>query len=383
MKPLRNGHGGALAVYVTSHGFGHLNRTVAVLNRVPDHVPVTIKSHVNLFENWRARLRRPARLEAYVSDVGAVSPDGDSAATDPAATLMMAARCHAKAVEALDDEVARLVELETSAVLADAPAVPLLAAQRAGIPGFLMSNFTWADIYAPYARAAGGEGRRLVAELKRAYNQATATFRIEPAMRMSWLAPKLDAGMVVDQARNRRSELLRETGLSRGHKLVYIYVGRYGQTDLDWQRLERLAARGVHLISNHPVPAGKPANLHVVSAAAWPGGDVIASSDAVLAKAGYGTVCAAMATGTPMIYPPRRGFAEYRSLDRALRAWTGGVRISSRDFSSLNLERALDRALHVDAGPSPLASDGAVRIARYLTALCRSTGGRKARTVEF
>src|SRR5437764_924358 len=40
---------GGLAVYVTSHGYGHLNRTVAVINRMPAEVPVTIRCHPNLF----------------------------------------------------------------------------------------------------------------------------------------------------------------------------------------------------------------------------------------------------------------------------------------------------------------------------------------------
>ena len=81
-----NEPGGRLAVYVTSHGFGHLNRTAAVLNHVPADVPVTIRSNSNLFEHWRERLKRPAELEHYVCDVGAVNPPGDSNATDPVAT---------------------------------------------------------------------------------------------------------------------------------------------------------------------------------------------------------------------------------------------------------------------------------------------------------
>ena len=77
---------------MTSHGFGHLNRTAAVLNRVPADVSITVKSNPNLFRHWRERLRRPAELQTFVSDVGAVNPPGDSNATDGPATIALAAR---------------------------------------------------------------------------------------------------------------------------------------------------------------------------------------------------------------------------------------------------------------------------------------------------
>jgi hypothetical protein len=375
MSTSRDRRGGGLAVYVTSHGFGHLNRTAAVVNRVPRSIRVSIRSHANLFENWRQRVTRPVDLEAYVSDVGAVNPPGDSAATDGPATLELAARVHFEAMERLGDEVAWLREHRTAAVLCDAPAVPLVAARRAGVPGFLMSNFTWADIYAPYARAAGGEARRLIVELRRAYRHATGLFRIAPALRMSWLGPAIDVGMVVNQGRNRRGELALRLGLAKRERLVYLYIGRYGQSDLDWSRLERLAAHGVHFVSYDPAPSGRLDNLHVVPSPDWPGGDLIASTDAVVAKAGYGTACEAMAGGTPMIYPPRRGFAEFRPLDRALRAWRGGLPLSSRDFQEFRLKPALDRAFQINPGPPPFPTDGASRIAQHLTQLCRNPVG--------
>ena len=371
MKNRRERVGSGLAVYVTSHGFGHLNRTAAVLNQVPADVPVTIRSNSNLFEHWRERLKRPAELEHYVADTGAVNPPGDSAATDPVATLELAMRFHGEVMAGLDDQVRRLREQEPGALLCDAPAAPLVAARRANVPGFLMSNFTWADIYAPYARAVGGEALRFVADLRSCYRQATATFRVEPAMSMSWLTPLIEPGMVATQGRDRSGELRQLFGLRKTDKVVYIYIGRYGQNDLDWSRLRRFAAQGVHFLGYQPEPHGKPDNFHLVPSALWPGGDLIASSDAIVAKAGYGTVCEAMARGTPMIYPPRSGFAEYRSLDRALRAWGGGVPISSRDFFTLKLDRALARALEIRPGPAPYPTDGAKRIASHLTALCR------------
>jgi hypothetical protein len=362
---------GRLAVYVTSHGFGHLNRTAAVLNRVPASVPITIRTHWNLFEHWRERLKRDADLEPYVSDSGAVNPPGDSAATDGPATLKLAAGVHAEAMARLGDEALHLRELRAAAVLCDAPAVPLVAAQRAGVPGVLMTNFTWADIYAPYARASGGEALRFVADLRRAYRQATVIFRVLPALAMSWLSPVVDTGMVVARGRDRRVELRRLCGLKKTDKLVYIYIGRYGQSDLDWSRLERLAGKGVHFVGYPPAPSAAPGNLHVVPSADWPGGELIASSDAIVAKAGYGTACEAMASGTPMIYPPRRGFSEFRVLDRALRLWGAGVPISSRNFTTLRIGRALEQAFRMKPGPPPFPTDGATRIARHLTSLCK------------
>jgi hypothetical protein len=358
------------AFFVTSHGFGHLNRAVTVINRVPARLPVVVRSHPNLFPNWRERLTRPAELLAHVSDAGAVNPPGNSTATDGPASLALAAKVHHEAMERIEEDVRWIREERVAAILCDAPAVPLVAAYRAGIPGFLLANFTWADIYAPYATAFGPEGQHLVAVLKRAYRHGAAVFRCEPALRMAWLPRQVNVGLVANSGRDRRRELHRLLGLSPREKLVYFYVGRYGQDDLDWERLERFAARGVHFVGYHAAPVGPLRNLHLLSPAEWPGGDLIASADALVAKAGYGTVAEAMALGTPMVYPPRRGFSEFRALDRALRAWGGGLPVSSRDFHGFRIERILDRAFHLGRLSPPYPTDGADRVAAHLAAVC-------------
>ncbi len=71
----RGGRGGGVPVYVTSHGFGHLNRSAAVVNRIPKSVPVWVRSHPNLFDHWRQQVTRPIELGDHVldSDTGKVS----------------------------------------------------------------------------------------------------------------------------------------------------------------------------------------------------------------------------------------------------------------------------------------------------------------------
>ncbi len=381
-RPDARSHDAKLAFYVTSHGFGHMNRAVAVINHVPPDIPVVIRSNANLFPNWNERLTRPAELTEHVSDAGAVNPPGDSTATDGPATLELAARVHAHAMAQVDDEARWVRDQHVVALLCDAPAVPLIAAHRAGIPGLLLANFTWADIYAPHARAAGSQARALVADLRRAYRQATTVFRAEPGLRMAWLPGQVNVGMVANPGRNRRKELRGLLGLGTREKLIYFYVGRYGQNDLDWERLEGYASQGIHFVGYHSAPVGPLKNLHLVSASEWHGSDLIASTDALVAKAGYGTVCEAMAGNTPIIYPPRQGFAEYRALDRSLRAWGGGIPVSARNFRELRLDRALDRAFHLGPLKPPYPTNGAARIARHLAGLCRPRSRAKLEPLQ-
>ena len=355
---------GGIAFYITSHGFGHLNRSVAVINRIPGDVPVTIRSDPSLFDHWGERLKRAATLEPHISDAGALNPPGDSMKTDGPGTLAKAAEVHARAMSLVDEEAARLRDEGTAAVHCDSTPVPLVAARRAGIPGTVLVNFTWADVYLPHARKIGPEALRTVRDVRSAYRHASTLFRASPGLKMAGIAPTINVGMVVTPGVDRRVELRAKLGIPPSEKIVYFYIGRYGQSNLGWERLGRLD--GVHFVGFHPAPTGPLPNLHVIPATEWTGADLAASADAIVAKAGYGTVCEAMVAGVPLIYPPRTGFAEHRILDRALRAWGGGLPASTREFDALKLERLLERALALRPGPPPYPADGAARVAGHL-----------------
>jgi hypothetical protein len=62
-----------------------------------------------------------------------------------------------------------------------------------------------------------------------------------------------------------------------------------------------------------------------------------------------------------------------------LRAWGGGVPISSREFRAMNLEKALKLAFQLNPGRPPFPVDGAARIAEHLLALCRPSSSSRRR----
>jgi hypothetical protein len=368
-----SGSGGVVA-YVTSHGYGHLNRSAAVLNRLPDSLPLMIRCAPDLFPAWRERLRRPAELSSYTGDAGAVNPPGDSAATDGPATLARAMAVHAEAMSRLAEEVDFLRDHGAQAVLADAPAPPLAAAARAGVPAGLLANFTWSEIYAEHAAAAGPEALAFVEELRTTYALATIAFRAQPALSLAEIPRRRDVGMVATPGRSDREGLCRLLDIDPKSILVYFYIGRYGQTSLDWENLAAL--RGYEFIGFHEAPVGRLPNLRVVPPNEWNGADLAASCDVAVAKAGYGTVCEAMVAGTPLVYPPRVGFAEHEALEAAMRSWGGGIPATADAFTTLRLGPLLDQARACRPGPPPFAVDGAERVAEVLVSWCarRSAG---------
>jgi hypothetical protein len=131
---------------------------------------------------------------------------------------------------------------------------------------------------------------------------------------MNDVAPTIEVGMVVTPGRHRRDELRKLLGLPASARMVYFYVGRYGQEDLGWGRLGRLAAREIHFVGFHGAPEGAISNLHVVPPTEWTGADLASSTDAMVAKAGYGTACEAMVAGTP---PPQARSARSRARNSA------------------------------------------------------------------
>lgn len=357
---LRNG----IVYFVTSHGFGHLNRAAAVVEAIPPHVPVVVKTHRDLFARWRESVRRrPCELLEGVFDCGAVHPPGESSLVDRTATLAKYEQVHAAALERLDREVAFLRGNSIAAVVSDIAPLPLLAAKEAGIPGILVANFTWSDIFEKYVGDSSFEHRELLRQMRHEYAQASLVLRAQPAIESDVTDRVCDVGLVTRRGRNRRSELTGELDLPRDSQLVYMYVGRYGQDDMAWDTLARLS--DFQFVSYHSLPVRFP-HWHVLDPARWPPRDLAASVDAMVAKAGYGTVTDAMTHRTPLIFPPRVGFAEHRILAAGLRRWGGAISISTREFKQLHLRGALELACQMTPGRSPWPTDGARRCARAI-----------------
>ena len=150
---------------------------------------------------------------------------------------------------------------------------------------------------------------------------------------------------------------------------IWPYLGGWG-LDIDWAALARFT--DWTFLLDRPLPQQTaPFNVRTFDPSVWPYAHVAASVDAVVSKAGYGTVTECIANSVPLIYLPRTGFAEHKALVLGMNRWGGGIEIPVSAFHAGEWREALDAALTAALNPDAFAINGAEVIARKLQEYCQ------------
>lgn len=255
-----------------------------------------------------------------------------------------------------------LLRLEADAVLSNVAFLPLAAAARAGIASAAFCCLNWADVFEHYCGNAVG-GRAIVSRLRAAYAGADLFLAPEPAMPMPWL-PNRHALPPVARVGNRNPEALRRRlGAAPGDRVVLLSLGGMAYP-LDvslWPALPGLqVVAGMAVEGEHP-------RVHPAAGLGMSWIDVLASSDAVLTKPGYGTVAEAACNGIPVLYLARDGWPEEPFLMDWLRVHGRCLEVSPQALSGGRLAEPL-QTLVAQPAPVPPEPQGAMAAARRLEA---------------
>ena len=355
----------SVVAYVSGHGFGHSVREVEILRRLPPEIPLVVKTAAPEWF-WRQEIARPFTFVAEAFDVGCLQTT--SVDIDVRGTLAAWNDVDARNRERFAAEAEDLRRRGARVVVTDVASFPLTVAAHLGVPGLCIANFTWADIYAGLAKREPGFAP-IARRLEDEYAQATLLLDADLALSMPYFPRREWIGLVARPGRNRRAELVSALGVDPGCHLALVYAGNWG-LPIPWERLEEFGDWHFLTFAAPPVPVR---NLSLLPQEVLPHTDATASVDLVISKAGYGLVGECLTGQTPLLYCPREGFAEYAALDRALLAWPGGLKLSSRRFLAADWGAALAR-VPARAGLPRIAADGGPRAAATIEALWHGDG---------
>lgn len=330
------------AYYVTGHGFGHATRVVEVVRHLiaaghDVHVVTGAPDFVFTSEIDSPRLF----IRKVLLDCGAVQ--ADALTVDRLASLeKYVETAVVPRTSILEAEINWLNSIKADLVVSDVVSVACRAAADAGIRSVCVTNFSWDFIYAEYVMAAGNHHRSIVWQIAEDYSHCEFLIRLPGYCPMPAFRDVIDIPLVVRRLHKSRNEVRKELSIGDDVKLVILNFG--GQPS-GWKLKEECLPLGwLCLVCGASDTQELPPNFIKLAKDAYTP-DLIAASDCMLGKIGYGTVSEALAYKTPFVFVRRDYFNEEPFLRNMLEYYQCGVEMIRRDLLMGHWKPYLERAV--------------------------------------
>jgi hypothetical protein len=345
-----------LVISLSGHGFGHVAQTAPVLDalhRIMPQLRFTVRSAVPL-AHLRSRIHAPFAHLPSEGDIGMVM----SSALDVRVAESRAAyrAFHADWEARVANEARLLRELGADMVLSNVGYLPLAGARRAGIPNAALCSLNWFDIYQHYC---GGDA--IAAQIHACYANADAFLRATPGMAMETLPNLVPVAPIAAVGNNRRDELGHHLQLTPNETLVLVSLGGIASR-LPIERWPRID--GVRWLVQQDWRVEHP-DIIVLESLPMSFGDLLASSDALLCKPGYGSFAEAACSGVPVLYVSRADWPESPALVAWLQQYGLCREISREALEQGNFAGALREICDIPR-PKPAIPQGAEQVADWL-----------------
>ena len=358
-----------LLLFIAGHGYGHLSRMRHVIQEFEQQnqgaYSVLVagdfdQAFFSSFEFLQTRLIRIAH------DVGLVQPD--SLSIDYKTTLARLKSVYSQKEELFQKVMREVGNASVAAVLSDTSSMGLELADRLNVPGYLVGNFTWADIYRDLLEEEPGF-EAFIPEIEKQYLYAQKCFVLplntdmlpypqEKKKVIPLIAP-LPSKMSIEEFESRVGR-----SVSGYKKRVLISFGGFNFQNLPVDTIRRM--KDILFITTRAKAGVKPDNLVEIETVHQDYAGIIKHSDVILTKAGYGILMDALVHQKPLIHTDRGRFAEYPILRNWLDQVYPSVFLPQEDFRAGHWEQALNRAFSLNRPFPELALNGASVLASFI-----------------
>jgi hypothetical protein len=294
-----------LLLALSGHGYGHLAQCAPVVNALWQQLPALRVTVCCTLPRAviAARLDKP--FTSLTVELDVVLPMSSAWEVDVPAARQAYAVFHQDNDAGLQRDLALLGDVKPDLVLADIPYRILSAARLAGIPAVGLCSLNWASIYAAYCSTAG-ESEAILEQMWSGYRAADVFLAPAPAMDMPELGNYRAIGPIAREGVSQKPALLEQLGLSPGTRIVMVALGGIAAVMplANWPRIAGVAWLFSAAVE---IPRDDLFDFSVLPLAFI---DVLASSDAVLTKPGYGTYAEAVCNAVPLLTLERLDWPE-------------------------------------------------------------------------
>ena len=285
-----------LAVFISSHGFGHASRSCAVLEQLCELEPrVQIELFTRIPKWFFASLGQHFHFHELDCDLGLVQTDAFE--VDYRATLSGLSDRLPFRPDLIKNLAQRVSAVGCQAVLCDIAPLGLAVAKAARLPSILVENFTWDWIYSGLAQQAPAlEGYAKL--LRPHFLGADIHIQTEPVCLPARNAHRL--GPISRAFRTSVSETRDALSVASTDRLVFVSMGG---TYIGFPFLEQLKDRFSEIrfvVSGASEMIETDHNLTLLPVhCPLHHPDLVRAADLVIGKAGYSTIAEVHTAGVP------------------------------------------------------------------------------------
>ncbi len=262
---------------------GHATRSLAIIEEIKrKNIDVVIRTCglENFFKNELPKIK----IISGKVDVGSIIKT-DGITIDRVKTILNQKKWINDLDRYSDLEKNIIIKENPDLIISDVSAMPLIAAKKAQKKSFVISNFTWLDLldFLP---------QQELDILQKAYDCADVAFRLPFGTIMNHFEKIIDIGLVARIPKMNKNNLRKKLGIKKDEKLVTISLGN------SQNKIKPIFEDGVKVISLGANIQGKnivkiPNNVS--------GHELIAISDLVICKCGYGFISECVSNKIPFL----------------------------------------------------------------------------------
>lgn len=339
--------------YVSGHGYGHLTRTIALVNALIDAHPGINLSVRTAAPRWLLDACVNYQLDHTELAIDAGVLEQGARHQDAEGTLARYAKIIKQRDEIIEREAAWCAGQNISVIVSDIPPLASDIGAAAGVPVVAIGNFSWDYIYQPW-EAAIPRYSGLVDQIRQAYNKTSLLLRLPLAHGMDAFPRQQDIPFIARARTWPAGEGRRRLGIpddeTRPLVLMAMRMGHHLA-----RAVNRLAACGEFVVLTFDDRGLEAAdNIRVLPGAlqtSFP--DVLAAADALVSKLGYSMCAETVAGRTPILYAPRFDYREHDVLAAGIGEYVPALPMPDEEDGGESWPGLIQRLLDISVPPAP------------------------------
>lgn len=331
-----------IACFITSHGFGHATRTLAILKNLAKKIDLEISIFSTLpdwffTENLTGVLYQTNHLQ---TDVGLVQKSPfkhDLDLTLDELELFLRFKNENQTLKLLEKE-------NLDFIFCDISPLGLHFANKLGIPSCLLENFTWDWIYEEYL-SERRDFQKPIEKLRDIFRSAHLHIQTTPICNPVSNACKINP--VFRPSLKVKTAIRQDLGINNEKPVILVTTGGIPQKYPFLEKVKK-DSKNFYILTGSYSKFEKEKNFCLLphqSGYFFP--DLIQASDGVVGKVGYGTVAEVWAAQKPFIAIYREHFRESLPIRKFINENILGFELSNQEFNQGEWLNQIDNLLNI------------------------------------